>query len=291
MTVQIGNARINEYGRISGGAFGDQTGKEVCRQSWYYDSRGWDVLRPRSRDVAECIAWNMESACDNDHFGYGQTDRLTGFNEAKKHDFDCSEVDVPVNVDCSELVRICICYALGYEVPDFYTGNEKDILLATGRFELLDGDLYSRSSEYLLRGDTLVTKTKGHTAVVLTDGAKAHDKITVDGSWGAATTSATQELLGTAVDGIVSGQRTLLKKYVPAALTSSWEFSLFGRGSEMIKALQRLIGADADGIMGKKSVMALQTFLKGKGFLIVADGYMGSETVKAWQKYLNEQYY
>ena len=115
------------------------------------------------------------------------------------------------------------------------------------------------------------------------------DVIAVDGWWGMATTRYTQKMLGTTIDGKISSQPRGNKKYLPNAETSSWEFKLVGaKGSEMIKALQKLIGADADGYFGKGSVTSLQRFLKDKGFYnSTIDGYMGTNTVKAWQKYVN----
>ena len=44
---------------------------------------------------------------------------------------------------------------------------------ATGKFDILKDDKYCKKPDYLLRGDILVTRTKGHTVVVLDDGAKA----------------------------------------------------------------------------------------------------------------------
>lgn len=116
-------------------------------------------------------------------------------------------------------------------------------------------------------------------------------KVAEDGYWGMDTTRFTQKLLGTPIDGVVSNQPRSNKKYLSNA-TTGWEFKLFGYkgGSAMIKALQRLIGADADGYFGRQSVMALQAFLNHEGFDAGAvDGYMGQRTVKAWQKYLNNK--
>ena len=47
------------------------------------------------------------------------------------------------------------------------------MLMATGQFELFKDDEHRQRSDPLLRGDILVTRTKGHTVVVLSDGAKA----------------------------------------------------------------------------------------------------------------------
>lgn len=124
------------------------------------------------------------------------------------------------------------------------------------------------------------------------DYAPVTDVIAVDGYWGMATTRYTQKMLGTTVDGKISSQPRSNKKYLPNAETSSWEFKLTGaKGSEMIKALQKLIGADADGFFGKGSVTSMQKFLKDKGYYTSnIDGYMGMGTVKAWQTYINDYF-
>lgn len=172
MSVRVGSARINENGGINGGAAGDQTGREVAIEKWYPHTKGWIVLRAIEAVAREMIAECMEMACANDNIGYCQNHRLTGFNEAKKHNFDVSKITVKVEIDCSELVRICVYYA-GIKVADFNTASELATLKATGMFDILTDDKYCKSSDYLLRGDILVTKTKGHTVVVLDNGAKA----------------------------------------------------------------------------------------------------------------------
>ena len=125
-----------------------------------------------------------------------------------------------------------------------------------------------------------------------TSTATTSSKLTVDGSWGPATTKALQRLLGTVVDGVISRQPKKNKKYLEAASTSSWQFKSTGYkgGSAMVKALQKLIGATVDGYFGQGSVKALQTFLNKKGFSCGSvDGYMGTKTVKALQKYINSR--
>ena len=113
-----------------------------------------------------------------------------------------------------------------------------------------------------------------------------NNKINVDGSWGQATTKALQKILGTKQDGIVSNQPTINRKYLYSASSTSWQFKKTGysAGSNMIRALQKLIGAKADGWFGKNSVITLQRFLKVK-----ADGSMGPATVRALQKYINSR--
>lgn len=303
MAVIVGSARQDENGHLTGGIAGDQTGKEVCTENWYRHRQGWRVLRAKDPDVAEKIAWDMQAACDNPHIGYDQSQNQTLFNIVRNLGYNCAEVTTNCETDCSQLVRICVMYA-GVYVPFFSTADEASILLATGAFEELTDSKYTTSSNYLKRGDILVTRTKGHTVVVLSDGSDASstkDVIAVDGDWGKNTTMWTQKLLGTIVDGIVSRQPRSNKKYLPNAVVYSaklgggWEFKTFywqyKNGSDMVRALQKYVGAEADGWFGPKSVKALQSFLKAKGLYDGdIDGYLGPNSVIGWQKYVNSQF-
>lgn len=172
MAVLIGSARVDENGRYSGGKAGSQTAKEISTQNWYLHSKGWVLIRPKDSKVAEKIAKNMEYACSSDYVGYDQSQNTTLASVAKQYGYDISKVKTPCETDCARLVRVCCLYA-GIEVGDFYTANMKSYLEKTGKFEILTSDKYCKSSDYLKRGDILVTKTKGHTVVVLSNGANA----------------------------------------------------------------------------------------------------------------------
>ena len=90
----------------------------------------------------------------------------------------------------------------------------------------------------------------------------------VEGYWGSATTKDVQRILGTPVDGKVSGQPRVNKKHSPG-LYDGWQWSLAKRptGSLMIKALQRKLKADGfykgaiDGWFGPANIAALQKAL------------------------------
>ena len=171
MAVTIGSARIDEKGGITGGKAGNQTGKELSTQSWYLHSKGWRVFRAKSEDKAAKIARAMKSACANMNIGYDQYQRNTLYNLVKSRGFDPSKADKPTETDCSALVRVCCCYA-GIMMGDFNTSTEAAMLMATGEFVELTGDKYTKQDDYLGAGDILVTRTKGHTVVVLTNGSK-----------------------------------------------------------------------------------------------------------------------
>lgn len=181
MAVMIGSARIDENGDISGGRAGDQLQGgtpdyygEVSMENWYRHNKGWVVLRAKDRDKRKRIAQDMRWACDNPHIGYNQDYNYTLYQVSKPVGFDCKMVFTDCTTDCARLVRVCVLYS-GINCGDFYTGNEAETLMATGQFEKLTDPKYTESSDYLVEGDILVTRTKGHTVVVLSDGAKAHE--------------------------------------------------------------------------------------------------------------------
>lgn len=169
MTVRIGHASINENGKTQGGVAGDQTGREVCTRDWY--NKPWiAIIRPINAVVAEKIAKAMEQACANNNIGYDQNQRTTLYTQAKAKKWDLSKITVKCETDCSALVAVCV-NAAGITVSkDFYTGNEKQALVNTGKFKALTDKKYLSSGEYLKRGDILLGS--GHTAVVLSNGSK-----------------------------------------------------------------------------------------------------------------------
>ena len=172
MSVKIGSARIDENGNARGGKAGDQHGREVSTQSWYKHSKGWRVFRAKDPAVAEKIARDMQWACDNSHIGYDQGQRLTLYDVSKPLGFNCHLVKTNCETDCSALVRVCCAYA-GVSLPNFRTPTEPAALLDSGAFVELKGAKYTDSDKYLKRGDILVTRTQGHTVVVLSNGSKA----------------------------------------------------------------------------------------------------------------------
>ena len=176
MTVYLGNAVCDENGKASGGQPGNQTGKELRKQAWYLNKKGWVVLRPKSADVAKKLAYDMRMACDNMNIGYNQSKRNTLYTYASKVGFDCSLVKTPCECDCSSLVRVCQAYA-GIKVNNFNTASEVKVLMKTGKFDELTEAKYAESSDYLNTGDILVTSVKGHTAIVLNDGSKAEKDV------------------------------------------------------------------------------------------------------------------
>lgn len=248
MHVKIGSARIDERGRIHGGKAGNQTGKELSIQNWYRHSKGWRVLRCTDTSKAEKIAAAMEAACRNRNIGYDQYERSTLYNLAKLVGFDPGKVIKPCETDCSALVRVCLAYA-GIMTDNFLTTDEAQKILATGYFvELKDGK-YTDHSDHLRRGDILVTRTKGHTVVVLNSGDKA----------------------GTLETELRLGDR-LLKKGMSGSDVRELQLNMLKQGYVLPKY-------GADGGYGAETVEAVKSFQKKSG--LEADGVYGSNTHKS----------
>lgn len=179
MAVYVGSARIDENGKAYGGAAGDQTGKELSMQKWYKHSKGWRVFRAVDPAVAEKISRFVENACASPLIGYDQWNRHTLYNAIKAFSFDLSKLTKKVECDCSSLVRTALALC-SIDVPEnFRTGNMPSYLLNSGAFVELKGSKYTDQSAYLGAGDILVTKTSGHTVVVLDNGAKYEGSVQI----------------------------------------------------------------------------------------------------------------
>ena len=177
MAVKIGHASISEIGTISGKA-GDQTGKEVFTRNWYKHSKGWVTLEFIDPKMGEYAAEAMEMACANPDIGYNQYENQTLWNDVKPFDWNPSKTTKKVNTDCARLIRVCVQYAvakcgLDIIIPDFYTVTEAAVLMATGLFKKHTEAKYNTQDTYLKRGMIQVTKTKGHTLMILGKGSKA----------------------------------------------------------------------------------------------------------------------
>nr|DAE37217.1 MAG TPA: N acetylmuramidase [Caudoviricetes sp.] len=254
MAVKVGSARIDENGKTHGGKAGDQNGKEVSTQAWYKHKKGWRVLRCKDAGKAEAIARAMQAACDNANIGYDQYQRDTLYNLAKTVDFDPGKVKTPCETDCSALVRVCCAYA-GIMVGNMRTTNEAKILLASGEFTELKGAKYTDQSACLRRGDILVTRTQGHTVVVLTNGAKAESPAPTP------TPDEETEVRKTLKRGMKGEDVRRLQQRLMDLGYALPKYGVDGDyGSETataVKAFQRDRGLQVDGIAGEATLAAL----------------------------------
>lgn len=240
--VTIGSARIDERGRTSGGKAGDQ-GREVATQAWYKNSKGWVVLRSANPSIRGHIGDAMEAACKNGKIGYDQGQRLTLYEQVKDKGFDPAKATTACETDCSALVRVCVLYAFqkcGVQqgVPDFTTANQASVLTGTGYFEKLTAPEYTEKPGALTRGDILVTRARGHTAVVV---------------WARPT------LRYGAVGENVRRMQMLLQRADPASLPVYGADGIFGGETRRaLRRFQKKAGLMAGGICGLRTWKALE---------------------------------
>lgn len=112
-------------------------------------------------------------------------------------------------------------------------------------------------------------------------------KLEIDGIGGWNTTIDLQNQLGTTEDGEISGQRSSDKPYHNGMCSVKYG----NGGSQVVKALQRKVGAIQDGYWGPNTSTTLQTWLIKKGYdcgPAGVDGYFGHDSVVALQKALND---
>lgn len=111
-------------------------------------------------------------------------------------------------------------------------------------------------------------------------------KIDVDGLWGTDTTKKAQEVFKTTVDGEVTDQRKEYEAKNPGLISFEWLSEPSSYGSELIRAIQKKVGANVDGWIGTETIKKMQKWLG-----TIQDGYVSSPSpmVKAFQKWLNKQ--
>lgn len=111
-------------------------------------------------------------------------------------------------------------------------------------------------------------------------------KIDVDGKWGTETTKKAQQIFKTTVDGIVTDQYTCYKSQNPGLIAFEWKNNPSNYGSELIRAIQKKVGANVDGHIGPETIRKMQKY-----FGTIQDGYVSnpSDMVKAFQKWLNRK--
>jgi hypothetical protein len=267
--IIIGSARHDENGKYVGGKVGDQKQKiasdgldhsgEVSVQKFYEHKKGWRVLRPKSVDLANGLAFCMVVACNNANLGYNQYQNVKVLK-------DGITSKIPTNCDCSKLVEACI-EQCGYKVPSFTTANEADVLLATGLFI----EVPYTGPSCLCNGDILVTKTKGHTVIVVS-GAKARSNVKSVNPYKEPTKSVTS---------VSNAKDKKISSYISSGEGVKWvQFELYEISTDFKKAIdasggidgkcgdttmfliacaQNLYGLKVDGVCGKDT----RTVLKG----------------------------
>lgn len=115
-------------------------------------------------------------------------------------------------------------------------------------------------------------------------------KLAVTGKWDSALTKRLQQIFGTPVDGKVSNQWLAYKKSNPG-LVSGWDWKTKpnGKGSMLIKAMQKWAGMPANQRDGEIGPATIRAFQKKLGTYVDGKVSNPSQMVKALQRWANEQ--
>ena len=110
----------------------------------------------------------------------------------------------------------------------------------------------------------------------------ATGSLTVDGSCGPATVRKWQAVMGTPIDGIISGQLVPDQKTYRRPNLDTSVVTYGGYGSQLIVAVQKRLGVTADGLLGPATIRAIQAH-----YNLAQDASFGPATVRALQARLN----
>lgn len=168
-TTIIGEARCNEFGKLSGGKPGDQTGKEVGMGNWY--NGGWIYMfRAKDKAIRDKLAQAMIDTCNNSNIGYNidVPNRYAAWDNAEANGHQIAKINKKGDTTCSQAVSMCM-RAVG--IPKAYAPRHMDIATMTRvmksspHFTMLVDKSYTKSASKLLPGDILLSSH--HTVIVV----------------------------------------------------------------------------------------------------------------------------
>ena len=135
-----------------------------------------------------------------------------------------------------------------------------------------------------------VSNTSNSTTTNQSTSTSTTGKLEVTGLWDTVTTKRLQKIFGTPADGIISNQYAMYKSKNPGLTTGwDWQSKPNGKGSMLIKAMQKWAGMPASQQDGEFGPITCKAFQKKLG--TVQDGFVSrpSQMVKALQKWVNNQ--
>jgi hypothetical protein len=170
MATMICHASIDENGKISGGAAGDQTGTEVCVREWY--NKPWNLLlRYNDATTINKAITIAKKIANSNLVGYDQGDRNTLYRALKKHNFNVDSYIASkekTEADCSSFMFAVWCCL----IPNMRS-NDNAPTTSTMRKTFVENGFtaYTDSAHVagtanLQPGDVLVS-TGHHTAMVV----------------------------------------------------------------------------------------------------------------------------
>jgi len=251
MAIKIGSASKDENGAYKGGAVGDQTGKEL-KISYWYDSP-WNVyIECLDQDLANRAVQYMIEICEDDHFGYDQNERLSGYNSIIKNGKKVAGASG--EFDCSSLVLSCYRLA-GLDIDgNYYSGTIRKGLASTGKFKEYTEQKYLKDSSYAQVGGIYLQEGK-HVVMAVEKGENAKVALNEYKSISENTVKSSENKIDLLQRGSIGRQvQTLqenLNKVLDAKLLAD---GIFGRGTEIaVLFFQNKYKLIADGKYGSNT--------------------------------------
>ena len=144
------------------------------------------------------------------------------------------------------------------------------------------------SIRYVVRPDYdgAASGTADTSTIVVKNPTQNGQKLDIDGVAGYNTVYEWQSQLGTVKDGEISGQYRGNYQYFEGIVSVTFE----GGGSQLVKAVQKKVGASDDGIWGPETSRKTQQWLVDHGYGVGdagVDGYFGHDSVCGLQQSLN----
>lgn len=179
------------------------------------------------------------------------------------------------------------------QAGDILLNDVHHVAVYLGGGKLAQASISERGTAYGKAGDQTARETNirgyynypwncylryGNAVSTASNGALA-----VDGNVGPATVRKWQQVMGTAVDGIISGQQVPDgRTYARPSIDSSVVRYGIG-GSDLIRAVQRRLGCGVDGLLGPATIRAIQAH-----YGLAQDASFGPATARALQTALNQ---
>lgn len=229
---------------------------------------------PKSFDCSSAVSYAMQAGGFYSFSYPGNTETLFSLNGT-----------ILKKISRAECERGCL-FVAGTPGYSLGSGGHTGIFLDNKRFIHCN---YSKNGISIDSNDAYMgTRLEHHFYKIVAAGSQPSGSISrpqqillmIDGSWGPATTRRLQEVFDTAgKDGIISGQiKNRANRNIPSAQ--------FGQGgSNMIRAMQKLLNTDQDGNFGPNTCRLLQLRM---GTLQDGEISTTSDCVKAMQRRLNK---
>jgi hypothetical protein len=164
-----------------------------------------------------------------------------------------------------------------------YTSHVGMIYKVTSKgYEVIEGNKHDKVALRTVPFDWQYIRGFCHLHYQAAKPEKKIGKLAVDGIFGKISIKRAQQYFGTTDDGYISGQKKAYRKYYKGIEADRIKYGK--GGSQLVKAIQKMVEVPQTGVLDKGTVIALQHFLG-----IVEDGKWGKVTSKSFQFWLNSK--